>query len=235
MSKSILVVGAHPDDYEFGCGAVLLKAVSEGIKVHPVIFSLGESGTAGTPEIRREEAQNAAEVLGSELIELLLDGDAKLEESVENRIKLARLIRELKPDWVLAPSHHLRQHPDHVAASNLARNAVRLARYGGFKELKDFDPHRQCKVAFYDISNRSNLTEDHPIVVDVSGFKDAWVDLMNCHASQTSNQRYVELQVARATALGIENDCDLAQKLLLESAPVFGAVEQIIEGKKLSF
>ncbi len=221
MNRSILVVGAHPDDFEFGCGGVLLKAASEGIRIHPVLLSLGESGSAGTLEIRRKESQNAAAALGSELIELLLDGDAKLVESIENRLKLARLIRELKPDWVLAPSHHLRQHPDHVAASTLARNAVRLARYGGLDDLADLPTHRKCKVAFYDISSRSNLSEDHSIIVDVSGFQEAWIDLMNCHESQTSNQRYVELQIARATALGIENGCDLAQRLIGRISPGF--------------
>jgi len=230
-----MVIGAHPDDFEFGCGAVLLKAQAEGISIVPVLLSLGESGSAGTPEIRRAEARSAANLLGAELVELLLNGDAKLEESIPNRLKLARLIRLHQPDWVMAPSNHLRQHPDHVAASNLARNAVRLARYGGLEELRDLLPHRDCRVVFYDISNRTYLTEDHPFLVDVSEYKDAWIKLMNCHDSQTRNQRYVELQIARATALGLENGCELAQKLLMESPPVFTSLHHVMDTKRLSF
>ncbi|MDD4989492.1 MAG: PIG-L family deacetylase, partial [Candidatus Pacebacteria bacterium] len=65
--KKILVFGAHPDDVEFGCGGLLIKEIENGSKVKIVVCSLGEAGTNGTPEGRKNEAEEAAKFIGAEI------------------------------------------------------------------------------------------------------------------------------------------------------------------------
>lgn len=62
----ILAIGAHPDDIELSCGGTLAKLISEGKKVAIVDLTQGELGTRGTPEIRHQEATEAARILGVE-------------------------------------------------------------------------------------------------------------------------------------------------------------------------
>ena len=64
MKLDILAFGAHPDDVELGCGALIAKEVSLGKKVGIVDLTRGELGTRGSAEIRDQESAKAAEVLG---------------------------------------------------------------------------------------------------------------------------------------------------------------------------
>ena len=64
MKLDILAFGAHPDDVELGCGATLAKEISKGKRVGIIDLTRGELGTRGTAEIRDQEAQNAAKILG---------------------------------------------------------------------------------------------------------------------------------------------------------------------------
>src|ERR1700734_3231635 len=63
----LLVFGAHPDDIEFGCGAIVASEARAGRRVHLVICSKGEAGTHGSPDQRVAEAQAAAKLLGASL------------------------------------------------------------------------------------------------------------------------------------------------------------------------
>jgi LmbE family N-acetylglucosaminyl deacetylase len=56
-------------------------------------------------------------------------------------IRLAGVIRRARPAIVLAPSVVENQHPDHARLGRLVRDAARLARYGGLKELRRLPPH----------------------------------------------------------------------------------------------
>src|SRR4051812_3737202 len=75
----LLVFGAHPDDIEFGCGAVVAGETRAGQSAHFVTCSRGEAGTNGTPAERSVEAEKAAKLLGATLEFVELDGDAHLE------------------------------------------------------------------------------------------------------------------------------------------------------------
>src|SRR5688500_10284162 len=100
----LIAFGAHPDDIEFGCGAVLALEARRGRPVHMVVCSQGEAGTQGTPEGRVTESRKAAEILGATLEFLELDGDAHLEIRTSHALKLASIIRNVKPNILLAPS-----------------------------------------------------------------------------------------------------------------------------------
>jgi LmbE family N-acetylglucosaminyl deacetylase len=140
-SASLLVFGAHPDDIEFGCGGVIALETRAGRSAHFVLGSRGEAGTHGTPEQRALEAQRGATALGATLEFVDLGGDAHFERTVENTIKLAVIIRRVRPSLVLAPSLVENQHPDHARLGAMVRDATRLARYGGVVELKGLPPH----------------------------------------------------------------------------------------------
>src|SRR5260221_1019526 len=109
----LLAFGAHPDDIEFGGGGVIASETRAGRKVHMVICSRGESGTRGTPSQRVAEAKSAAKILGATVEFIELDGDAHLEVHTVHAIKLAVVIRRIRPGIVLAPSLVENQHPDH--------------------------------------------------------------------------------------------------------------------------
>src|SRR4030095_12350783 len=144
-----LGVGAHPDDLEFGCGGVLLAEAARGNEISLCICSRGEAGSNGAPNEREAEARSAAQILGAKIDFLEMGGDAHLEICAVNNIAIARQIRTARPDVLLSPVASPDQHPDHIVVSQLCRNAVRLARYGGLAELRDLSPHRiRCHLEY---------------------------------------------------------------------------------------
>src|SRR5664279_1933992 len=94
---SLLAFGAHPDDIEFGCGGVIARETRAGQPVHFVVCSRGEAGTNGTPAQRTAEARKAAKILGATIEFIALDGDAHLEVKAAHALKLAGIIRRLRP------------------------------------------------------------------------------------------------------------------------------------------
>jgi LmbE family N-acetylglucosaminyl deacetylase len=200
----LLVFGAHPDDIEFGCGAVIAAETRAGRRTHFVVCSSGESGTHGTPEQRRAEAKKSATLLGATLEFIELDGDARLETRVVHAIKLAHILRRERPGVVLAPSLVENQHPDHWRLGSLVRDAARIARYGGVKDLCRQSPHAISQLFFYAVTPEAEPRDITPILIDVSSpdLLRAWDASMRAHESQTSAINYVELQLTRAWLLG---------------------------------
>src|SRR5271170_1795259 len=88
----LLAFGAHPDDIEFGCGAVIARETHAGRAAHMVVCSRGESATHGTPRERTLESKKSARILGATLEFITLDGDARLELRPAHAIKLAAIL-----------------------------------------------------------------------------------------------------------------------------------------------
>lgn len=196
----LLAFGAHPDDIEFACGGVIAKETRLGRKAHFVVCSRGESGTNGIPEQRAVEAENAAALLGATIEFLELDGDAHLEIRAAHAIKLARILRRVRPGLVLAPSLVENQHPDHWRLGKLVRDAARLVRYGGVAELRDLSPHAIEQLLFYAVTPDAEPRDTIPILVDVSDpeIVAIWKTAMEAHVSQTATRNYAEMQLTRA-------------------------------------
>ena len=216
-TNRILAVGAHPDDVEFGCGGILVKARSEGVELFILILSRGESGSHGSVETRIGESKRSAAIMDAKLAFLDLGGDAHLEYNVPNTIAVARHIRALQPGLVLAPHLDDNQHPDHWKAGKLTRDACRLARYGGFAELNDLDPHAVGGLCFYEISPMSSSSGGRgaeSIFIDISDCLEPWFEAMNCHASQMQTRNYAEVQQTRARLIGTEAGCEFAMRLI---------------------
>jgi LmbE family N-acetylglucosaminyl deacetylase len=201
----LLAFGAHPDDIEFGCGGVIARETRAGRTAHLIVCSRGEAATHGTPAKRVAEAQKAAALLGATIEFVELGGDAHFEVRVSHILKLARAIRQFRPGIVLAPSIVENQHPDHARLGQMVRDATRLARYGGVKELKRLPPHTVGQLFFYAVTPDAEPTGVTPVLVDVSApeILSAWAAAMKAHASQTSARSYVELQLTRARLRGL--------------------------------
>src|ERR1700743_2665271 len=181
--QPLLVFGAHPDDIEFGCGAVIARETQSGRKAHFVICSRGEAGTHGTPRQRTAEAKKAAGLLGATIEFLELDGDGHLEIRAIHAIKIAQIIRRARPGVVIAPSLVENQHPDHWRLGKLVRDAARLARFGGLAELRKIAPHAISQLFYYAVTPDAEPRDITPVLIDVSAAKvlEAWADAMKAH------------------------------------------------------
>jgi N-acetylglucosamine malate deacetylase 1 len=201
----LLAFGAHPDDIEFGCGGVIAKETRAGRTAHFVVCSRGEAASHGSPAQRVIEANRSAVLLGARLEFIELDGDAHLEVRVAHAIKLAGIIQRVQPGIVFAPSLVENQHPDHPRLGQLVRDACRLARYGGVKELRNSPSHAIEQLFYYAVTPEAEPANITPVLIDVSApdLLEAWTAAMQAHASQTSARDYVELQLTRARLRGL--------------------------------
>src|SRR5271157_732257 len=131
MRLDLLAIAAHPDDVELTCGGTLLKMAQRGYKTGILDLTAGEMGTRGTPEIRASEAAKAAKLLGVKWRGNLGVPDSDVQPSRQHKLRLAAMIRELRPKTVILPYWEAR-HPDHYHASTLGYEACFLA---GLKQL----------------------------------------------------------------------------------------------------
>jgi bacillithiol biosynthesis deacetylase BshB1 len=118
----ILIIAPHPDDAELGMGGAILKFRTEGRRVGVLDLTSGEPTPHGSPEIRARETAAATEILGLAWRENLGLLNRSLEATIENRAKLAGVIRRERPRWLFAP-YWIDAHPDHVAATQLVDDA----------------------------------------------------------------------------------------------------------------
>jgi len=230
----LLIFGAHPDDIEFGCGGVIACETRDGRKAHSVVCSLGEAGTNGTPEQRAAETKEAAALLGATIEFIELDGDSHLEIRAAHSIRLAEIIRQIRPATVLAPTCAENQHPDHSRLGQLVRDAARLARYGGLEELREQKAHAIEQLFFYAVTPEGEPRDITPILIDVSApeIVSAWTAAMNAHASQAQSRNYVELQLTRARLLGARAGLEYAIALFPNDPLVFESLAHAGKGAR---
>ena len=203
----ILVFGAHPDDIEFGCGGILAKMAAQGRSIVMADLTLGDKGTYGNPEERRQEGERSAAVIGAKRVVLDFK-DCEILDSYEGRLQFVKAIRQYKPRLVLAPMWEgAGNHPDHLACGAMARYACRYARFA--KILPEIPIHWVEGILHY-----LSLT-DVPLdfLIDVSEHVEAWKKMMSCHKSQMQNFRYDEWNLRAASKLGSLTGVAYAQGL----------------------
>jgi len=225
----LLAFGAHPDDIEFGCGGIVARETLGGRAAHFVICSRGESASHGTPAVRAAEARRAAAALGATVEFVELDGDALLEARPAHALRLAAVIRRVRPGVVLAPSLVENQHPDHPRLGRLVRDAARLARYGGVAKLRSQPPHAIGPLLHYAVTPEAEPPGVVPVLVDISAPEvvAAWTAAMEAHASQLRTRGYVELHLARARVFGLRAGVAHAQALYTQDPLVFPSLEPL--------
>src|ERR1700758_5002668 len=130
-SLDILAIAAHRDDVEQTCGGTLLKMAQVGHQTGILDLTRGEMGTRGSAEDREREATEAARILQVSWRGALDIPDGRVENTFENKLKVARVLREQRPRVVILP-YWKGRHPDHYTASTLGYEACFLA---GLKRL----------------------------------------------------------------------------------------------------
>ena len=122
----ILAIAAHRDDVEQTCGGTMLKAAQRGRRTGILDLTQGEMGTRGTADDRAREAADAAKILAVSWRKALDLPDGRVENTWENRLKVAGVIRETRPRVIILP-YWKGRHPDHYTASVLGYEACFLA------------------------------------------------------------------------------------------------------------
>jgi N-acetylglucosamine malate deacetylase 1 len=173
----VLAIAAHRDDVEITCGGTVLKLVDKGKKVGILDLTAGEMGTKGTAEDREHDAAEASKVMG-----LLWRGnlglpDAGVEVNRENKLKIAKVIRQFKPHLIILP-YWVQRHPDHLYAMQLGYDACFLS---GLKKLEiEGDPHRPHKIIY----TSSFRDVKHSFFVDVTDQFERKLEAVRAYRSQ---------------------------------------------------
>ncbi|MCU0355103.1 MAG: bacillithiol biosynthesis deacetylase BshB1 [Cytophagales bacterium] len=126
MKIDILAIAAHPDDVELSCAGTLLAHAAAGKTIGIVDLTRGELGTRGTPELRLQEANAAAQVLGLSVRENLGLPDGFFENRREHQLAVIQAIRRHQPEIVLTNAIDDR-HSDHGRAAQLVRESCFLS------------------------------------------------------------------------------------------------------------
>jgi len=123
-TKCALVIGAHPDDNEFGAGGTAAKLATQGWDITFIIVTNGNKGSHDPgmspytlSETREQEQRAAIAVLGVQRVIFLRNNDGELETTPALRSEIALYIRHFKPNAVYThdPWKHYMLHPDHRA------------------------------------------------------------------------------------------------------------------------
>jgi N-acetylglucosamine malate deacetylase 1 len=182
MKLDILVLAAHPDDAELGCGGTIAKHTAAGKKVGVIDFTKGELGTRGTPEIRAKEAAASAKVLGLSVRENLCMRDGFFRNDEESQLLLIQSIRRFRPEIVIANAVYDR-HIDHGKGAELGHDACFLS---GLAKIVTYDDQLKQEPwrpkALYHYIQSQNMEPD--FIVDISGFWDRKMEAIRAFGSQ---------------------------------------------------
>jgi bacillithiol biosynthesis deacetylase BshB1 len=176
-----LAVAAHPDDIEITSGGLLVKLSRMGRKTGVLDLTRGEMGTFGDINDRNAEAVAAGEVMGLAYRNNLSMPDSAISFSQENKLKIAQIIRNTRPEMVIIP-HWEQRHPDHLECSRLAYDACFLS--GLTKIELDGEPFRPRKIIYATYSRSS----DFSFLVDISDEFEQKCDAVAAYKSQFDNE-----------------------------------------------
>lgn len=176
----VLVISPHPDDAELGAAGAILKLKAEGRRVGVLDLTSGEPTPHGSLAIRARETAAATEILGLDWRENLGLPNRSLEATIENRARLAGVIRQQRPRWLFAP-YWVDAHPDHVAATQL----VEAARFWAKLTKTDLpgEPHHPERIYYY-FCVHLKLAPQVAFVLDISEVWDQKLAAIRCYESQ---------------------------------------------------
>lgn len=207
----ILAIAAHRDDVEQTCGGTLLKMAERGYRTGILDLTRGEMGTRGSAEDREREAAEAARILKTAWRGALDIPDGRVENTWENKLKVARVLREQRPRVVILP-YWKGRHPDHYTASTLGYEACFLAglrklavssqpsavsttgsvtltgedprRFTGTSVSESLEPHRPFKIIYATLYYDVRPT----FVVDITDQFEARFQSLMAYKTQFSDQ-----------------------------------------------
>ena len=195
--RTVVAIGAHPDDLELALGGTLARLARTGARVVMAVVSV-----PGNYEVRRSEAMRAADILGCELRFLMEGTSARIDDLKHYQLvgMLDELVHELQPVAVFthSPSEF---HRDHVTVHNASVSTQRLRQFDFFC----YSPTmcRPVPVQF------------HPrVYVDVTETIDRKMEAITAHASQFGGRGLgIELYRELARMNGLMVGVDYAEGL----------------------
>ena len=178
----VLAIAAHRDDVEQTCGGTLLRMAARGLRTAILDLTRGEAGTRGTAEERASEAEEAARLLGVGWRDALDLPDGAIANTLENRLKIVRVLRALRPRVVILPYWQAR-HPDHAIVASLGYEACFLS--GLARVETGSAPFRPFKIVY-----ASLYADVRPsFIVDITPFIDQRHAALMAYRSQYANQQ----------------------------------------------
>jgi bacillithiol biosynthesis deacetylase BshB1 len=188
-AADVLAIAAHRDDVEQTCGGTLLRMAARGLRTAILDLTQGEAGTRGSAEERAQEAQEAARRMGVSWRQALDLPDGAVENTLENRIKIAHVLRLLRPRVVILPYWQAR-HPDHAAVATLGYQACFLSGLAKAPAVRqtapavEAAPHRPFKIVY-----ASLYADVRPsFIVDITPFIEQRHNALMAYRSQYANQ-----------------------------------------------
>ena len=182
----ILAIAAHRDDVEQTCGGTLLAMNARGWRTGILDLTQGESGTRGTAADREAEANAAARILKVTHREALDLPDGNVQNTLENRLKIASVLRRLRPRVVILPYWQGR-HPDHYTTATLGYEACfvsGLAKVATPTDGEQQQPHRPFKILYASLYADVRPT----FVVDITPFAEQRLQSLLAYRSQYATQ-----------------------------------------------
>jgi len=199
-----MVIGAHPDDDDFGTAATCALWAKQGKKIVWVVMTDGTEG-GEAPSIpdtdfmleREQEQRMAAEVFGVKAVEFLRFPDGHLTNSEAARKAVVKLIRKYRPRVVFThdPTQHIfgpdpdekpndtgyLNHPDHRATGNIVLDAIFPAAGNprAYRELlfEDLQPYRVHEIYLF-ATRQVNTFVDVSETIKIKG------EGLKCHVTQ---------------------------------------------------
>lgn len=158
----VIAVGAHPDDVEIGCGGTLARIVQQGYRVGIIDLTDGEpTPLSPGPDVRLQEAREAARILGVHVRETLTLPNRRLFDSFEARVELAKVFRRYRPRLVMGIADRTPMaSPDHWQAMQITDAAIFYSRLSKWDAAFDGLPvHRIQRQIWYPLGLQ---TLNHP-------------------------------------------------------------------------
>lgn len=185
----VIVVGAHPDDVEIACGGTIATMVEAGYRVGIIDLTDGEPtpGSPG-PEVRLEEARQAAMVLGVQMRKVLPLPNRRLMDGFEERVALAKEFRRYRPKMVIGFGNKTPlASPDHYQAMQITDAAIFYSRLTKWDSHFDSLPVHTIEKQLYfrlqfepaPIGGFDNL-----VTVDISQTLDRKIESIRCYRTQ---------------------------------------------------
>lgn len=157
----------------------MIRAQMLGRRTGILDLSAGELGSRGTRDIRAEEAERAAKVMGVSVRENLGLPDGGIVNTPETRARIAVVIRRLQPSVVITHSLHGR-HPDHPVVAQLVRDACFVA---GLRKIEPKTPPHRPRKVLHALSFREDYQKP-TFVVDITDAFEKKLQAVAAYASQ---------------------------------------------------
>ncbi len=175
-----MAFGSHPDDVELFCSGLLIKLKKQGFTTGVVDLTRGELSSNGTVESRVAESDQACRILELDIRKNLGLRDGNIENNLDNRLEVIKIIREFQPEIVLLPYWYDR-HPDHVSASKLISDSCF---YSGLKKIEtSHEIFRPNAILYYMLHSSFNPS----FVVDITNEMDTKINAIKAYKTQFKN------------------------------------------------